>query len=172
MILLYFQKNNDKGQDDKLQEDDNIDQVDAIIPGQALPLKNGMGFLRRRRKGAIIRYFRNNKEDIEQQVKTTMLLFHPFRNEQRYVHKNSDIVKKYEKFQDLVDCERQLFEPNPNFMEELNNIRIEDNESDEDEEHMEQEEEETVTNKEFQNMLATKTYNGDKTYRMQDRKKP
>ena len=149
LILLYFQKNNDKGQDDKLQEDDNIDQVDAIIPGQALPLKNGMGFLRRRRKGAIIRYFRNNKEDIEQQVKTTMLLFHHFRNEQRDVHKNSDIVKKYEKFQDLVDCERQLFEPNPNFMEELNNIRIEDNESDEDEEHMEQEDEETVTNKEF-----------------------
>ena len=170
LILLYFQKNNDKGQDDKLQEDDNIDQVDAIIPGQALPLKNGMGFLRRRRKGAIIRYFQNNKEDIEQQVKTTMLLFHPFRNEQRDVHKNSDIVKKYEKFQDLVDCERQLFEPNPNFMEELNNIRIEDNESDEDEEQMEQEEEETVTNKEFQNMLKTKTYNGDKTYRMQDRK--
>ena len=86
------------------------------------------------------------------------------------MHKNSDIVKKYEKFQDLVDCERQLFEPNPNFMEELNNIRIEDNESDEDEEQMEQEEEETVTNKEFQNMLKTKTYNGDKTYRMQDRK--
>ena len=51
-------------------------------------------------------------------------------------------------------------------MDELNNIRIEDNESEEDEEQLEQEEEETVTNKEFQNMLKTKTYNGDKSYRM------
>ena len=98
-----------------------------------------------------------------------MLLFYPFRNEQTDVHKHSNIVKKYEKLKEVVDYERQLFEPNPNFMEELNNIRIEDNEIDEDEEQMEQEEE-TVTNKEFQNMLKTKTYNGDKTYRMQDRK--
>ena len=55
-------------------------------------------------------------------------------------------------------------------MEEINNIRIEDNESDEDEVQKEQEEEEIVTHKEFQNMLKTKTYNGDKSYRMQDRK--
>ena len=81
-----------------------------------------------------------------------MLLFHPFRNEQTEVHRNSNIVKKYEKFKSLVDYERELFEPNPNFMDELNNILNENMELDEDEEQMEKEEE-TVTHKEFQNML-------------------
>merc|ERR1712237_139920 len=114
-----------------------------------------MGFIRRRRKAEIIRYFRNNKEDQEQNIKTTMLLFHPFRNEQTEVHRNSNIVKKYEKFKSLVDYERELFEPNPNFMDELNNILNENMELDEDEEQMEKEEE-TVTNKEFQNMLKKK----------------
>ena len=160
----HFQKNNDKGPDDNLKEDDNINEGDAFIKDKPLRLKNGMGFLRMRRKAAIIRYFRPNKEDTEQHVKTTMLLFYPFRNEQTEVHKHSDIVKKYEKLKEVVDYERHLFEPNPNFMEELNNIRIEDNESDEDEEQVEQEVEEAVTNKEFQNMLKTKTYNGDKSY--------
>ena len=103
LILLYFQKNNYKGQDDNLKQDDNIDKVDAIIPGKPLPLKNVIGFIRRRRKGAVIRYFRNNKEDTEQHVKTTMLLFYSFRNEQTEVHKHSDIVKKYEKLKEVVD---------------------------------------------------------------------
>ena len=128
-----------------------------------------MGFIRNRRKAAIIRYFQNNKEDQEQHIKTTMLLFYPFRNEQTEVHQNRNILKKYEQFKSLVDYERQLFEPNPNFMEELNNIRIENMELDEDEEQMEKEEE-TVTHKKFQNMLKNKTYNGDKSYKMQDRK--
>merc|ERR1712237_157299 len=111
-----------------------------------------MGFIRRRRKAAIIRYFRNNKEDQEQKIKTTMLLFHPFRNEQTEVHRNSNIVKKYEDEKSLVDYERELFEPNPNFMDQLNNIIIHTMEVDEDEEQMEKEEE-TVTHNELKNML-------------------
>ena len=48
----YFQKNNDKGPDDNLKEDDNMDQIDAIIQGKW----NGMGFIRSRRKAVIIRF--------------------------------------------------------------------------------------------------------------------
>ena len=62
----YFQKNNEKGPHDNLKEDDNMDEGDAFIKGKPLWLKNGMGFLRMRRKAAIIRYFRPNKEDTEQ----------------------------------------------------------------------------------------------------------
>ena len=63
-----------------LEEDDNKDQQNVIIKGKHLPLNNRMGFIRKRRKGAIIRYFWNNKEDTEHHVKTKMLLFHPFIN--------------------------------------------------------------------------------------------
>ena len=147
-----FRKKNEKGKDDNIKEDDNIDEVDAINEGNYIELNYNMGFIRRRRKAAIIRYFRNNKEDQEQNIKTTMLLFHPFRNEQTEVHRNSNIVEKYEYKKSLVDNEREEFEPNPNFMDELNNIIIDTMQVDEDEEEMEKEEE-TVTNKEFQNML-------------------
>merc|ERR1712237_109259 len=140
----YFQKKNEKGKDDNLKEDDNIDEVDAIIEGNSIQLKHNIGFIRKRRKAAIIRYFRNNKEDQEQNIKTTMLLFHPFRNEQTEVHKNSNILKKYEQLKSEVDNEREEFEPNPNFMDQLNNIIIDTMQVDEDEEQMEKEEE-TVT---------------------------
>ena len=73
----YFQKKKEKGKDDNVKEDDNIDEVDAINEGNYIQLNNNMGFIRRRRKAAIIRYFRNNKEDQEQHIKTTMLLFYP-----------------------------------------------------------------------------------------------
>ena len=61
------------------------DEGDALIKGKPLWLKNGMGFLRMRRKAAIIRYFRPNKEDTEQYDKTTMLLFYLFRNWKKWV---------------------------------------------------------------------------------------
>ena len=85
-----------------------------------------------------------------------MLLFYTFRIEQTEVHQNSNRLKKSEKFKSLVDYERQLFEPNPNFMEELNNIINKKIQLYEDEEKMEIEEE-TETHKEFQNMLQNKT---------------
>ena len=69
-------KNNKKGPHDNLKEDDNMDEGDAFIKGKPLRLKNGMGFLRMRRKAAIIRYFRPNKEDTEQLRKILSLNFH------------------------------------------------------------------------------------------------
>ena len=84
-----------------------------------------------------------------------MLLFYPFRNEQTQVLQNRNILKKYKLFKSLVDYERQLFEPNPNFVKERNNIIIKNMELNEDEEQIE-EEEETVTHREFQNMFHNK----------------
>ena len=57
-----------------------MDQVDAIIQGKPLTLKNGIGCIRRRTKAAIILYFQANKQDTEHYVKTTILLFYRFIN--------------------------------------------------------------------------------------------
>ena len=54
-------------------------------------------------------------------------------------------------------------------MEELNLVIIENIKLDEDEEQKGKEKE-AVTHGEFQNILQNKTYNGDNSYRMQDRK--
>ena len=72
-----------------------------------------MGYLKKRRFAAIIRYFRNNKEDQEKHIKTTMLLFYPFRNEQTEVHRNRNILKKYDEVKDEVETELALFELDP-----------------------------------------------------------
>merc|ERR1712102_256510 len=66
--------------DDALQEDDNDEEAGNIIDSHIL-LRNNMGHLRRRRKRAIIRYYRGREEDEEKQIRSIMLLFHPFRNE-------------------------------------------------------------------------------------------
>ena len=66
-----------------------------------------------------------------------MLQFYNFRNEQTKVHQKRNILKKYEQFKTLVYYERQLFKPNPNYMEELNKIIIIENmELNEDEEQV------------------------------------
>ena len=95
-----------------------------------------------------------------------MLLFYPFRNEQTEVHQNRNILKKYDEVKDEVETEWALFEPDPKFMEELdNNLK----ELDEGEEEIE-EEEESATHGEVENKIKTKKYNGDTNYRMQERK--
>ena len=70
---------NVKGKDDILKEDNNTDDVDRIIQGKSIPLNNHR-IKGNRRKKAIIRYIHNNKEDQEQNIKTTFFLFHLFRN--------------------------------------------------------------------------------------------
>ena len=72
----YYKKNtkNTKGEDDNLQEDDNIDEDDNI-EDKCILLQNNMGYLKRRKKSAIIRYFINKREDEEQQIRSIMLLF-------------------------------------------------------------------------------------------------
>ena len=100
---------------------------------------------------AIIRYFRNPRDDEEQQIKTIMLLFHPFRDEQNEVHKNSNIIQKYKDKKYDVDVEREIFEPHPEFMEMLDNINTEDIQLDEEEQKIV--EEEIATHGQFQESI-------------------
>ena len=91
-----------------------------------------MGFLRKWRKTAIIRYFWNNKKDLAQNIKTTMLLFHPFRNNKHNSTRIALYYKSTKHLKVLLTIKKQLFKPNQNFMNEFNNILIEHMELDED----------------------------------------
>ena len=99
-----------------------------------------------------------------------MLLFYPFQNEVRDVHKCKDIKNKYKKHKRQVDAERAKFEPNPDFMDILDNINIEEEQNEEEE--GESLEEETTTSGELWDFITNKAknvYKGDANFRLQDR---
>ena len=101
-----------------------------------------------------------------------MLLFYPFRNELEEVHNNPKILQKYNNKKYDVDLERTKFEPNPDFMEILNNINIENLEEEEEEQEEQFLEEETTTAEELHNFMTNrgKTYKGEKIFRLEDKK--
>ena len=150
----YYKKNtHHKGEDDNLKEDDNIDEDDNM-EDKCIVLKDNMGYLKRRKKSAIIRYFINKREDEEQQIKSIMLLFHPFRNEVEEVHNFANIKHKYNENKLQVYLESDIFKPNPDFIDILDNINIQEEE--EEEEEGEFVEEETTTAAELRDFITTK----------------
>merc|ERR1712121_164651 len=66
-------------QDNNIEEDDNNEDEENISE-QTLLLKNNMGYLKERKKKAIIRYFKGKYDDDITRIRCVMLLFHPFRN--------------------------------------------------------------------------------------------
>merc|ERR1712243_493020 len=101
------------------------------ITEQTLVLKNNMGYLKERKKKAIIRYFKGKYDDDITRIRCVMLLFHPFRNEVEEVHNNDKILEKYNEWKETVEREQSLFEPNPEFMDFLETIEQENMEEDE-----------------------------------------
>merc|ERR1712126_404686 len=106
---------------------------------------------------------------------SVMLLFYPFRNEVLEVHNNENILEKYKECKELVEEEQRLFEPNPEFIDFLENIEHDNIE--EDEEQQEQldndfVEEDTTRPEEVQDWLKKqgKVYDGTKI-RLEDKKK-
>ena len=80
-----------------------------------IPLKDGKGFIRRRKEPAVLRYYLNfgNDEDL---ARGLLILFKPYRNEMEEIHRsdvkallfeNCDIVaekrEKFEKYQTMLD---------------------------------------------------------------------
>ena len=61
--------------DDNLQEDDNNEAMDDNLQedDNCIVLNNNMGYLKRRRKSAIIRYYIGKYEDDEQKIWSIML---------------------------------------------------------------------------------------------------
>merc|ERR1712215_37317 len=127
--------NKDSTKDDNIDEDDNNEDGDNITE-KTLLLKNDMGYLKERKKRAIIRYFKGKYDDDITRIRCVMLLFHPFRNEVLEVHNNEKILENYNENKELVQYEQSLFEPHPEFIEFVENIEQEIIE--EDEQHQEE----------------------------------
>merc|ERR1712089_13755 len=150
--------NKDSTKDDNIDEDDNNEDEDNITE-KTLLLKNNMGYLKERKKRAIIRYFKGKYDDDITRIRCVMLLFHPFRNEVLEVHNNEKILEKYNDKKELVQYEQRLFEPHPDFIEFVENIEQEIIE--EDEQHQEEldnefVEEDTTKPEELQDWLKKK----------------
>merc|ERR1712236_85373 len=137
-------------------QDDNIDEDEENITEQTLLLKNNMGYLKERKKKSIIRYFKGKYDDDITRIRCVMLLFHPFRNEVKEVHKNEKILEKYNECKEMVEREQSLFEPNPEFIDFLETIEQENMEEDEEQqEQLDNEfvEEDTTRPEEVQDWL-------------------
>ena len=79
---------------------------------------------------------------------------------------------KYRDNKEQVDAERYKFEPNPDFMDILDNIIIEEEEKDKEEEEGESLEEETTSSGELRDFAKNKgknVYKGDANFRLQDK---
>ncbi len=101
-----------------------------------------------------------------------MLLFYPFQNEVTEVHRYKNIKIKYKVNKEQVDAERYKFEPNPDFMDILDNIIIEEEEKDKEEEEGESLEEETTSSGELRDFVKNKgknVYKDDPNFRLQDK---
>merc|ERR1712082_484438 len=166
--------NKDYTIDNNIDEDDNNEDEDNIME-ETLVLKNNMGYLKARKKRSIIRYFKGKYDDDITRIRCVMLLFYPFRNEVIEVHNNENILDKYKECKEEVEEEQRLFEPNPEFMDLLENIDKENIE--EDEEQQEQldndfVEEDTTKPEEVQDWMKKqgKVYDGTKI-RLEDKKK-
>merc|ERR1711889_3106 len=116
--------NKDYTIDDNIEEDDNNEDEDNIME-ETLVLKNNMGYLKERKKRSIIRYFKGKYDDNITRIRCVMLLFHPFSNEVLEVHNNENILEKYKECKEMVEEEQSLFEPNPEFIDFLENIEQE-----------------------------------------------
>ena len=113
-----------------------------------------MGHLKKRRKRAIIRYYRGKYDDDEIRIRSLMLLFYPFRDEKMEVHENSDIVQKYNRLKENVHTNQRQFEPNPDFMNVLENVNTHEiNSEDVDEDAYRYAEEETTTAEEIEDFM-------------------
>merc|ERR1712215_166536 len=66
--------NKDSTKDDNVDEDDNNEDGDNITE-KTLLLKNDMGYLKERKKRAIIRYFKGKYDDDITRIRCVMLLF-------------------------------------------------------------------------------------------------
>merc|ERR1711895_264694 len=115
---------------DNIKEDDNNEDEDNIMK-ETLLLKNNMGYLKARKKSSIIRYFKGKYDNDITRIRCVMLLFYPFGNEVIEVHDNENILDKYKECKEEVEEEQRLLEPNPEFMDFLENIDKENIEEDE-----------------------------------------
>ena len=158
--MTKYNKHNDFDEPD---EDDTNENAENVDKNQTLLLKNNMGVLKRRRRRAIIRYFKGKSfQTDETYIRTLMLLFFPFQNEVIEVHEHRNIMEKYDRVRETVERNQVQFEPNPEFMDHLENFQNENDDSEEDQDEIICPEEETTTAEELEDFMRKqgKIYDG------------
>ena len=158
--------------DEKFEEcQDNFDEVtERGNKNSLLNLKNGMGRIRKRIKPAVIRYVLNKGDEYEY-VRGLLLLFVPFRNEQREISERN-LFKTYKNIKDdpeqneKLQCQLSFYQPFQELLEAIEVIVDDDLESDYDDEEINRDEddfekmEETTSEADIETFL--KDFNKEK----------
>ena len=129
-----------------------------------LPLLNNHGFLQKRLKTAVLRYFLHYDETIDL-TRGLLLLFLPFRNEVQDIH-NKDLLKLFEENKDLIEDNRKKYEKSINLVSLIREIEKQqpDENSEKDEEDVSNDNEmdpecfvdgETTSEKELADFVAS-----------------
>ena len=100
-----------------------------------IPLKNGKGFIRRRSKMAVLRYYLNYTND-EDLARGLLILFFPFRDEMKDIH-TQDVKELLDTNRDSIDEKKSIFEKYKLMSDLISKIQPDEavvNSADEDEE--------------------------------------
>ena len=97
-----------------------------------IPLRNNVGFIRRRKEECVIRYHLNHHND-EDYKRGSLILFFPFTDEVMDIHEQ-DVDSLYSENKDVIDEKRSKFEKNKNLTEIIESIEKQSKENDENEE--------------------------------------
>ena len=118
-------------------QDNHDDETETGNKNQLLILKNGMGKIRKRVKPAVIRYVLNKGDEYEY-VRGLMLLFVPFRNEQKQISERN-VLKIYKNLKEdpeqneKLQCQLSFYQPFQEMLEAIEVIVDDDPESDDEE---------------------------------------
>ena len=96
-----------------------------------IPLKNGIGYIKRRTESCILRYYLNfeNDEDLKRGL---LILFFPFTNEMKDIHEQ-DIHQLYKENETWIKEKREIFEKHKVMTDIIDSIELQaktDNEND------------------------------------------
>ena len=150
----------------------NEDHVATEYVGNRIALKKGankkpFGYIKKRTKAAIVRYYINKRYDSDM-MRDLLVLFKPFRDENVEIH-SADIEALYEENKDSINVIWDQFEPNRDQyerMEKAIDAGRDDIVDTDDDEYEYNSEDETTTDKElanFEKLLRARTTNASLT---------
>ena len=125
-----------------------------------VPLLNNLGYLQRRLRPAVLRYYLRYDEP-EDLARGLLILFHPFRNELIDLHSNN-VLELFDDNQEAIETRRMEYEKNIHLVdliqeiEEINEKNNEENDHDDDEGAYEDEliEDETTSEKDINKFIS------------------
>ena len=112
----------------------------------SIPLLNDHGFINRRSKPAVLRYYLNH-DDLEELARGLLILFFPFRSEMEDIH-NQNVLDLFNENKDMIEEKRQEYEKNIHLVELIEEIARVQDENPNDNEALEEDEPEIERNPE------------------------